>query len=125
MTPEQQERIRLNRERALAKRKAAQERQAQQNNTQTGKGITFTVSNVCRQANAVKIWCKSPVLNLQLRTAEKSAWNTYPKTADGRNANNLCLNFSMQPLLEAPSTFNVELFVAKDYLCGICWGAQY
>ena len=36
MTPEQQERIRLNRERALAKRKAAQEKQAVGDNTQTG-----------------------------------------------------------------------------------------
>jgi len=35
LTPEQQERIRLNRERALAKRRAAQEKQAEQNNTQT------------------------------------------------------------------------------------------
>jgi len=36
LTPEQQERIRLNRERALAKRKAAQEKQAVGDNTQTG-----------------------------------------------------------------------------------------
>ncbi|KAL9987389.1 hypothetical protein ACROYT_G001683 [Oculina patagonica] len=35
LTPEQQERIRLNRERALARRKAALEKQAEQDNTQT------------------------------------------------------------------------------------------
>lgn len=36
LTPEVQERIRQNRERALAKRRAAHERQAEQTNTQTG-----------------------------------------------------------------------------------------
>ena len=48
MTPEQQERIRLNRERALAKRKAAQEKQAEQNDTQTGtKGFESKKQSVC------------------------------------------------------------------------------
>ena len=48
MTPEQQERIRLNRERALAKRKAAQEKQAEQNNTQTGtRGLEPKNQRVC------------------------------------------------------------------------------
>lgn len=42
---------------------------------------------------------------------------------DDTNANNLCMNFIMQPLLETPSRYNIELFV--DYLCGICWGARY
>ena len=36
LTPEMQERIRQNRERALAKRRAAHERQAEQTNTQEG-----------------------------------------------------------------------------------------
>ena len=36
LTPEMQERIRQNRERALAKRRAAHERQAEQPNTQKG-----------------------------------------------------------------------------------------
>ena len=36
MTSEQQERMRRNREIALAKRKAAQEKQAEQDNSQTG-----------------------------------------------------------------------------------------
>lgn len=46
MTPEQQERIRLNRERALAKRRAAQEKQAEQNNTQTGiRGLQYKNQN--------------------------------------------------------------------------------
>lgn len=48
LTPEQQERIRLNRERALAKRKAAQEKQAEDNNTQTGtRGLESKDQNVC------------------------------------------------------------------------------
>ena len=37
LTPEQQERMRLNRERALAKRRAAQENQTAQGNTQISK----------------------------------------------------------------------------------------
>ena len=46
LTPEQQERIRLNRERALAKRRAAQEKQAEQNNTQTGiRGLQYKDQN--------------------------------------------------------------------------------
>ena len=36
LTPEMQERIRQNRERALAKRRAAHERQAEETNTQKG-----------------------------------------------------------------------------------------
>ena len=48
MTPEQQERIRLNRERALAKRKAAQEKQAEQNDTLTGtRGLEPKNQRVC------------------------------------------------------------------------------
>ena len=46
MTPEQQERIRLNRERALAKRRATQEKQAEQHNTQTGiRGLQYKDQN--------------------------------------------------------------------------------
>ena len=47
MTPEQQERIRLNRERALAKRKAAQDKQAVGDNTQTGNARTWRFSSCC------------------------------------------------------------------------------